>query len=242
MICKLLNEYPILLRGIIEMIQLEVVDTNKNIFKLDFQKVVDKCPFCKKGIEPIILNTYINCQIGEIGYNTKARVIYKCPIINCRNIFISVHNFYGHGRRDGSFLEPDYVYPILPDEISPTFGQIYNQASFAEQHNLLLIAGPGYRKALEFLIKDYAKRISDEDDCEKIENNFLGSVIKDYIDDVRIKDMAKRAAWLGNDETHYLRRWDDKDLESLKLLIELTTRWIESVELSRKFKEDMPEK
>ena len=53
--------------------------------------------------------------------------------------------------------------------------------------------------------------------------------------------MAKRAAWLGNDETHYLRKWEGKDLDELKRLIELTIRWIEMVELSDGYIEEMPE-
>jgi hypothetical protein len=42
--------------------------------------------------------------------------------------------------------------------ISPDYCEIYNQAHKAEQANLELVAGPGYRKALEFLIKDYLLR------------------------------------------------------------------------------------
>ena len=41
-------------------------------------------------------------------------------------------------------------------------------------------------------------------------------VISRYIDDSNIKNVAKRAVWLGNDETHYIRKWEDKDLSFLK--------------------------
>ena len=40
-------------------------------------------------------------------------------------------------------------------DISPTFESNYNQALCAEQMSLDQICGPGYRKALEYLIKDY---------------------------------------------------------------------------------------
>ena len=40
-------------------------------------------------------------------------------------------------------------------ELSPNFCEIYNQAYIAEQTNLMQICGTGYRKSLEFLIKDY---------------------------------------------------------------------------------------
>lgn len=55
----------------------------------------------------------------------------------------------------------------------------------------------------------------------------LGRCIADDLADDRIKNVARRAAWLGNDETHYVRRWEDRDIENLKRLIELTVRWIE---------------
>lgn len=42
------------------------------------------------------------------------------------------------------------------DEISPKFNEIYKQALAAEVSNLNEIAGLGYRKSLEFLIKDIA--------------------------------------------------------------------------------------
>lgn len=38
--------------------------------------------------------------------------------------------------------------------------------------------------------------------------------------------MAKGASWLGNDETHYVRKWKDKDISDLKKMIELTVYWI----------------
>lgn len=47
------------------------------------------------------------------------------------------------------------------------------------------------------------------------------------------------AVWLGNDETHYYRRWEDKDINDLKLLIKLTANWIEIKELTKNYSEDM---
>jgi hypothetical protein len=35
---------------------------------------------------------------------------------------------------------------------------------------------------------------------------FLGNVIKEYIHIPKLKELSERAAWLGNDETHYERR------------------------------------
>jgi hypothetical protein len=68
----------------------------------------------------------------------------------------------------------------------------------------------------------------------------LGKVISDHIDDHRIQDIAKRAAWVGNDETHYYRKWPDKDIKDLKILIGLTVRWIESIQMTEGYINTMP--
>ena len=106
------------------------------------------------------------------------------------------------------------------------------------------ICGVGYRKALEFLIKDYLLVGLAENDTEKrdlIKNKFLGKCIEQDVTNIHIKTVAKRAVWLGNDETHYVRKWTDKDVSHLKQLIELTVRWIESEIETKELLDDMPE-
>ena len=61
------------------------------------------------------------------------------------------------------------------------------------------------------------------------------------MEDARIKEVAKRAAWLGNDETHYVRIWEEKDVSDLKQLINLTVRWIENEIETRQLLENMPD-
>ena len=70
---------------------------------------------------------------------------------------------------------------------------------------------------------------------------FLGKCIEDLIDETRIKSCAKRAAWLGNDETHYTRKWEEKDINDLKSLINMTVNWIDLVIESDKYLTSMPE-
>ncbi len=47
------------------------------------------------------------------------------------------------------------------------------------------------------------------------------------------------AAWLGNDETHYERRWVDKDVEDLRRLIDITCHWIEMNVLTAQYRQEM---
>jgi len=102
------------------------------------------------------------------------------------------------------------------------------------------ITGVGYRKALEFLIKDYAIKNNPSEE-KSIKKTPLMQVINKHIGDTNIKNVAKRAVWLGNDETHYIRVWEDKDLSFLKQLIDLTIHWIEAEELTKTMMEEMPD-
>ncbi len=74
-----------------------------------------------------------------------------------------------------------------------------------------------------------------------IESKFAGTVIKEYIADKRIQAVAKRALWIGNDETHYLKKWESRNIEDLIVLIKLATDWIDIEQLSKKYCEEMPE-
>ena len=187
-----------------------------------------ECPFCHTNIVPNYLcldNSYL---------------FARCPNNTCNSHFVLARN------NEGKYVKvlPNSIpsskeFSEIINTISPTFSTIYNQAYYAEQENLDQVCGVGYRKALEFLIKDYL--ISKEEDDAKKENikmKFLNNCIQDNVQNENIKNVAKRAVWLGNDETHYIRKWADKDVNHLKQLIELTIKWIESeVETERVLQE-----
>ncbi|ANB85681.1 hypothetical protein A6R78_17425 [Bacillus velezensis] len=67
----------------------------------------------------------------------------------------------------------------------------------------------------------------------------LQQCLKKFITDPKIKAMAERAIWLGNDETHYVRKWKSKDLKDLKNLIELTVYFISITFKVSKYSEEM---
>lgn len=125
--------------------------------------------------------------------------------------------------------------------ISPAFVEIRNQVALAETHGLTQLVGIGLRKALEFLVKDYlcSQR---PDDAAAIKSTLLGPCIAKYVDDPRLKAAAQRAAWLGNDETHYVRRWEDRDITDLNVLIALSVNWIDCHLLTLEYEKGMPAK
>lgn len=202
------------------------------------QGAPDECPFCHKAITP-------NYLYGHQIVNMLEVLLY-CPNNQCQRGFLGLYeyasmeghwNFTGQTTQ-GTIVGKDFNDPI--PLISSLFVKIYNQAYAAEQQGLLEICGVGYRKALEFLIKDYI--ISNLPSKKKeIEKKFLGNCISDYVDEVRIKNVAKRAVWLGNDETHYVRIWKGKNLEDLKMLIDLTIHWIEMESLTKSIEKEMPD-
>ena len=113
----------------------------------------------------------------------------------------------------------------MVDAMSPQFVSVYNEASAAESYGLSEIAGLAYRKSLEFLVKDYCIRLA-PDDAEKIKGGSLSAVIKTYFKDTMIGQAAEKAAWLGNDEAHYIRKWEEHDINSLKSLLRIVINGI----------------
>lgn len=110
--------------------------------------------------------------------------------------------------------------------ISPKFVEIYQQAHIAEMQGLNEIAGPGYGKALEFLVKDYLiKKLPEEEAA--IKSLSLNDCIQQKLDNPKIKALADKARDLRNDETHYERKNEASDINDLKKLIQATSSWID---------------
>ena len=189
-----------------------VVKYEDNTIELEVNNYPDTCPLCHTGINPLF--------IGGCVLENSAEAIFQCPRLSCNHLFIG---YYYENHATGMsrvHFYLDHVEPInyepqefgkIVNSVSKDFVKIYNQSEQAEGIGLSEIAGPGFRKSLEFLIKDYViSKIPDKK--EEIIILPLGKVISDHIDDHRIQDIAKRAAWVGNDETHYYRKWPDKDI------------------------------
>lgn len=181
------------------------------------------CPHCGKSISP----EKIHISDSEDSYSSgDARfvVTFRCSRSACKKYF-AVEYIFTSTSELCSIAKYSYRPPIkvkLPENIekvSPVFVEIYSQATVAESEALNQIAGVGYRKAAEFLIKDYviSKNPSDE---EHIKSIMLGQVIAEYLSDFpKIQALAKSVSWIGNDETHYVRRHNDKDIQDLKRFI-----------------------
>jgi hypothetical protein len=226
-----------------------VPSINPNIGQnVEYNHTPDVCPQCHHALNPTVLNGTVTGEISKAG--TRLEIAYKCTHRSCCSMFIGqyvrkqVHQ--GSGQRVGPFILDKsvplkYTAPEIfaeVEEISPSFKKIYEQASAAESYGLDEISGVGYRKALEFLVKDYCIHKSPDSE-DAIKSAFLGVVIKDYVDDANLQACAQRAAWLGNDETHYVRKWNNKDINDLKVLINLSCVWVRSNILTEQYLQEM---
>ena len=126
------------------------------------------------------------------------------------------------------------------DNLSPRFSDIYKQAARAEADGLTELVGIGYRKSLEILIKDWLIH-ENPADKDKISRQNISKCINEYVEDANLKECAKRAIWLANDETHYIRKWEDKDISDLKKLLNISLYWLSAHLASKRLIEDMPE-
>lgn len=208
----------------------------------------DECPICHKKIVPEFFTTgFENVKLRYL------EVFIRCNSVECMRSFIALYPL-DHGlsaAKNSRVYRFDRCVPSEPEgkvvseavaTLSPSFVNIWKQAHSAEALGLDEIAGPGYRKGLEFLIKDYAISLTSKDE-EKgdIKNLLLQSVIKKYLGGDKLRVVSSRAAWLGNDETHYERRWVGKDLQDLKRLIEATEHFIAMEKLAADLPTEMPE-
>ena len=234
----------------------EFVDINNRRYVRDREP--EECPLCHVVVHPDEI-VWALAPSPE-GHKQILEIVYQCPRANCQHYFVArykqsdadIHRLgpapdigFGPGIRKLILYElvPSNPPPLnIPSEVatlSPLFLEIYSQAIAAENHGLDQIAGVGYRKALEYLIKDYCISVNKDKESE-IKSSYLSTCIETFVDSPQVKLCAERAAWLGNDETHYVRKWVDKDINNLKELITLTINWIHSSVLTKKYASDMP--
>jgi hypothetical protein len=227
------------------VVQISASEFNGGTVLIQLQHLPDTCPICHRAVTAKLL--------GHALWKTETRtvqVLLQCASRACQSAFIA--NYTGQLTQGLSnppwqlqSTAPSSPLPIdVPEnvaKISPNFVNIRNQVAAAESGGLDQLVGIGLRKALEFLIKDFAI-LENPTEEEKIKKEWLATCIDLYVPDSNVQKCAKRAAWLGNDETHYLRKWETKDIKDLKILVTLTVNWIHNHLETKRFEGDMPDK
>lgn len=203
------------------------IDHNRKRYEIE---TPNSCPHCHL----VIIPQYYN-HIHSVDSEDRLVVIstWHCSNYSCRRYFVAEHLENGRNPLPvARFLDGTPKPPNWPDSIlnlksgvnsneTSKFFNTYVQSLKAEKEGLYEIAGVGFRKALEYIIKDWSiSIITDENEKESIHKMPLLQVVKKYMPD-DIKEITERAVWLGNDQAHYEVIFIDYDIAHLKELIEL---------------------
>lgn len=209
---------------------------NKDFISSNFvDDYVNECPYCSKGIQAEVLHLHTEDYDGT----TYIDVLGKCPI--CKRIFWAKYNYehlfdplgFPQSYTPATYYPQNLKHTTFDKEISiisPDFINQYNQAENVEQLGMLDICGLVYRRAFEYLIKDFAVALNPENQDAILLDNKLSNVITNRLPEKygigEIKEIANRAWWLGNDYAHYTKHYVDKDISDLKECIDITQHYI----------------
>lgn len=183
------------------------------------------CPHCEIKQKPTLLFCKKHNPFEEF-------IVVTTQCSNCFKPYAYIHNYDSsigcYTVTDKQITKPKISLissPVSIEDISITGNEIYIQSLSAEKSGYNHLVGIGLRKALEFCLKDFLCIIHPEQ-SDMIKNMFLKNLIDKYINDPTLQKLAKGCSYLGNDETHYVRKNESYDLQALKKFIELTFQMI----------------
>lgn len=209
--------------------QIRLLSLTNDAIRYNDVQLSSFCPCCGVHLSPQILHGVIIEYDDE--EENKVFILNYCP--ECEECFVSKHLF-DNELCDGylfDFAAPmnHFQHPFSEGitNLSPNFVAIYNEALKAEELGLNSICGMGYRKSLEFLVKDYIIH-KDSSKENEVATKLLMNCINDYIGDERLKSLAKASAWLGNDQTHYVKKHIDYGTQDLKVFINAFVTFIDA--------------
>ena len=202
-------------------------DGDDEVFSISKPK---HCSFCDVVGYPIFIHSFHILNETDINnrfFNEAS--LYWCT--NCENFFL-INSKFNHNQDlvesvyyPKSFKQNRVTSSFIKDNF-PAFIKIFNQAEEAERLELDEICGMGFRKSLEFLIKDYCIYLFPEK-IDSISNSTMAKCIEENIDSKRIKLLAKAISWLGNDECHYIKKNTDYNVNHIKSFISALLHYIE---------------
>ena len=184
------------------------------------------CPHCGKPGAHILYEAMASKLFNNV--TNSVGIFLKCSRSECNKFHIQEFPFTKYNHDSSNITEVGdkipYTYrvklentlPSIVNNTFPAFKEIYEQSLEAEAQGLDQIAGIGYRKSIEFLIKEYVIH-QNPASTDDVKSKFLGKVIKENLSEFpKIQTLATAAVWIGNDETHFVRVHDDKDIQDMK--------------------------
>lgn len=182
---------------------------NVSEFNASYQKPAI-CPHCG-----------IHCDahgIDKVNFDKKdfqfVFLIFQCTA--CNKMFTATYQVK-EKRSEICGITPNVISSYSDElifSISPRFISLYNQALRARDNNDFDLAAIGYRSAIEVLIKDYAINELNKDKTE-VTKKKLNDAISEYLPDSGFMNSADVIRYLGNDYTHYDRKYPNLDFNVL---------------------------
>lgn len=194
-------------------------------FSFKYQKPAI-CPHCGFGTDAIVKeNNYYSFNDGRL-------LTSVCECTACHKSFFFACENPGTNTDDAPMV---CMYPSTQIEpyknenlaaISERFIDMYNQALQAEYNQNFELAAIGFRSSLEILVKDYAIQELGEP-AETVAKQSLCNAIATYLQQADLVNTADVVRILGNDYTHYKRKYPEHDFVLLKKYMEIFLSQIE---------------
>lgn len=192
-------------------------------------EIPGQCPFCARFITPTLRDT--NYFLSDDRYKSSMMAYWSCN--GCAQVFAVRYNLVGTWidvmKCNIDSLCPPLLSLTAVDEriqqVSSRFVDLLRQAETAKANGLTDIAGMGFRKALECLLKDalvFLGRKTHDEVCRMS----LANAVASFSDNPRLKKASDNARVLGNEYTHYETRYEGYDLDTLQKLISVALHWL----------------
>ncbi len=169
------------------------------------------CPHCGISCDGRVMSHH------HYALNNLSIVFFIFQCTSCNKLFTATYRVED---RKSTFcgMTPQNISSFsdsLIEQTSPRFIETYNQALRARDNGDLNLAAIGYRTAIEILVKDYA--INElQKPREEVVKKKLFPAIKEYLSKTAFVNTADVIRILGNDHTHYERKYPDLDFNLLQ--------------------------
>lgn len=200
-------------------------------YSFSFQKPAI-CPHCGLGVDAPIGAKHTTDLNGNILLSATC----ECTYCHKSFFFASLYNNSADNLAKNVLIFPSRDFEPFDNEnlhkISEQFINMFNQAKQAEFNKNYELAAIGYRAALEILVKDYA--VSElKNDKDEVAKKSLFEAIGEYLPVKELISTADVVRILGNDFTHYDRKYPQYDFDLLKSYMNI---FMEQIEVLYKIK------
>ena len=194
-----------------------------NTCKFQYQKPAT-CPYCDTGTDAKLMDKSV------FSFNGAKLLVATCKCTACGKLFFFACTEKSESIAPNVCLFPNTTFTPYTNDIlsaiSERFIDMYNQALQSEFSGNIELAAIGYRSALEILVKDFAIHELNKTSDEVIKKS-LCNAIGEYLNQPDLVNTADVIRILGNDYTHYQRKYPQHDFDLLKAYMEIFLKQIE---------------